>query len=584
LTGPLTVQPHSTEWAPTVGAAFRGPGADRRDPPSRIWAAVDGFLTNRAALADQLDVPPDAETSAVVARAYERWGPACVERLEGQWALIVCDLEQDRSFAARDHLGIGQLYYSADGNHVLVASEPKAVARAQPAGPEIEPVRFGEFLNGFPPTTPELSFFRGVQSIAAGAMLRIERATEGAPRVQIDRYWDPRALRGWTMSPPPFTDAARRFETLLVTAVRRRGTPGETGALLSGGLDSSVLAVIAAEFAGTRPLPSFSILHADPDLTEERHVNAVVAHAGLKSHTATIRPADAWQAVDAVVTVQGEPLLGQDLIGQWHAYRLAAEHGTRSVFDGIGADELLAGVGTESRYFRDLLLDGEWQEFAREVRAFGTRHEVSPVRTLRRYVAGPLKRELSWALRPRRYRWLSRDLPPDPYRDRLRTDVAPDHSLLNGYLYRHVRHQNAPTVLGRLDRCAAAHGLRSLVPYLDRSVVEWCLPLPGRYKVFRGQPKRLLHSVARRHLPAEVADRRDKQGIVPTKPWMAVRTEFAEAFRAVPHERRVRESGWIDPRAAERFIEGYLAERHTDHLGVWRLFTAWRWLELFRLS
>ena len=184
----------------------------------------------------------------------------------------------------------------------------------------------------------------------------------------------------------------------------------------------------------------------------------------------------------------------------------------------------------------------------------------------------------------RRYSWISRDIPADPHSGVLRRDEPPDSSLLNRYLYLHLRHQNAPTIVARLDRCAAAHGLRPLLPFLDLRVVEWCLPLPGHYKMSGVQPKRLLHAVAQRYLPPGVANRRDKKAIVSGGDWMPLRSEHADVVRAVPSERAIRESGWIEPRAASRFMEDYLAGVPHDHLAVWRLITAWRWLELFHLS
>ena len=568
-----------------IGAAVLGlPEAAARGP-SGTWAAVDGFFTNRAELAAELGLPADAVPAAVAARAYERWGDTCLSRLDGQWALVIVDIHRSRAVAARDHVGVGQLYYADQGGRILVASEPKRVAAALPGGPEPEPVRFGEFLNGFPPATTALSFFRGVRSVPAGAALHIDVPAGRRPSRTVVPFWEPRTLPGWTAPARSFEDAARDFEALLLDAVRRRSDAVRPGTLLSGGLDSSVLATLLAECTGgLHPVSSFSILHADPGLTEEPWIRAVVSHAGLESHTRTIRPADAWEAVDAVVSVQGEPLLGQDLIGQWLAYSLSAEHGVTAVFDGIGADELLGGAGTESWSLRDRLWRGQGIEFARELRALGRRHGISWFRATRRYLAGPIRRELTWRRHRRAYPWIARDLLVDPFMGDLASDVAPDRSLLNRYLYRHVRHQNAPTVLARLDRCAAAAGVRPLVPFLDRRLVEWSLPAPDRYKVFRGQPKRLLHAVARGHLPREVADRTDKKAIVSGSSWMPLRTAYADGIRSALGQRHLRESGWIDVREAGRFLESYVSGAHDDHLAVWRLYTASRWLDLFSMG
>jgi asparagine synthase (glutamine-hydrolysing) len=553
--------------------------------PDAIWVAIDGFLTNRAELARALELPPQACQTEVVGRAFKRWGGDCLSRFRGQWAVIVCDLRRATLLAARDHTGVGQLYFAAEDDLVFVASEPKAVAAARRCGLEIDPSRFGAFLNGFPPTTEGPTFFRGVTAVPPGALLEATLDQGGKCTTRTRAFWEPAKLPGWSLRPPSFEDAVQQLEEALFEGVGQRLSERRTGALLSGGLDSSVVASMAARhLAPEGHLPTFSILHVDPNRSEERFIRAVVEHAVLESHGYTISTDDAWQAIDTVVKVQGEPLLGQDLIGQWHAYRLAAETGAQAVFDGVGADELFAGVGTEPKHLCDLLFRGRIVALLGELRALSHRQSVSLSRALKRSLLVPIKRELTWSPTASRYAWISRDIPVDPHSAVLREDVPPDRSLLNRYLYLHLRHQNAPTIVARLDRCAAAHGLRPLLPFLDLRIVELCLPLPGHYKMSGAQPKRLLHAVAQRYLPAAVSNRRDKKAIVSSGEWMPLRSEYADVVRAVPSEQSIRESGWIEPRAAGRFMEDYLAGVHHDHLAVWRLITAWRWLEMFQLS
>ena len=580
--GSLPISEHGPKYG-TISVAC-GAEPSTWDERTRTWVAVDGFFTNRRSLAAELGMPGSVRDADLAAVAYGRWGIDFLRRLDGQWSLLLLDTRTGVALAARDALGIGQLYFAHVANELVLSSEPKAVAAALPGGLKPEPVRFGEFLNGFPPSTTDLTFFAGVRSVPAGGALRITLSPDGATTVRPFRHWHPGTLPGWEATAPPFEESARRFEQLLGDAVGNRVSGVPFGTLLSGGLDSSVLTAIATEsIEGDARLPSFSILHSDPSLTEERWIEAVVARLGIESHRRTIEPQDAWDAVDAVVSVQGEPLLGQDLIGQWLAYRLAADRGVRTLVDGIGADELLGGSGTEHRIVLELLRRGRALEFAREVRALSDRHGLGWYRTVRRYAAGPLRRDLTLRRGRRRYRWIARSLAPDPFADAASADASPDRSALSRYLYRHVRHENAPTVLARLDRSAAALGVRPLVPFLDRSVVEWCLPMPDRYKVFRGQPKRLLHAVARRRLPAEVADRTDKKAIVTGSAWMPLRTSYAQTIREAIADRHLRDSGWIDVREMARFVDGYFSGRHDDHLAVWRLFTASRWLDLFDL-
>lgn len=152
-------------------------------------------------------------------------------------------------------------------------------------------------------------------------------------------------------------------------------------------------------------------------------------------------------------------------------------------------------------------------------------------------------------------------------------------------LYHQTKHTNLPRVLLLQDRNAMAHGVESRVPYLDHRLVEFCFRLPASYKVGAGERKRILRHVGRAYLPRRVVERQDKQAIVSSTRWMPLRQPpMAEALRAMAHSTTMARLPWVHAEALRRFVAAYLANQHNDALAVWRLYTAWRWLELFRPS
>jgi hypothetical protein len=112
-------------------------------------------------------------------------------------------------------------------------------------------------------------------------------------------------------------------------------------------------------------------------------------------------------------------------------------------------------------------------------------------------------------------------------------------------------------------------------------VVEFCFRLPASYKVHRGARKRILLDAARGLLPDLVLRRTDKKRYISKDSWMPLRREYGPDLAAMARSKSLLESPGVRGRAVAPFVDDYLAGRHDDGLGVWRLYTAWRWLEAF---
>jgi asparagine synthase (glutamine-hydrolysing) len=171
-------------------------------------------------------------------------------------------------------------------------------------------------------------------------------------------------------------------------------------------------------------------------------------------------------------------------------------------------------------------------------------------------------------------------LPPDRHRQ---NDWEPsrDPSLLNQHLFRLVTRTNLPTVLQLQDRSAMAHGIESRVPFLDHRFVEYCFTLPASYKVHRGQRKRVLAAASRGLVPDAVLDRRDKKTFISRAEWIPLRERHAEALRAMASSTTMQTAPWFRPRKLAAFVDDYVRGRHDDGSAVWRLYTVWRWMDLF---
>jgi len=293
-----------------------------------------------------------------------------------------------------------------------------------------------------------------------------------------------------------------------------------------------------------------------------------------------------WSAVDEVVKAQGQPLLGQELIAQYHVYRLARQHGDIVVMDGNGLDELQAGLPTyEMEMVLERLLKLQLVDVAMELHCIARNSGRSYYNVLRTYLEAPL----------RRYLRKGRVLPSQPWLDEracAATDPdwsnghtlesGHDPSLLNRMLYRETRHTNVPAVLMYSDRNSMAHSVEARFPYLDHRIVELCFSLPSSYKVGFGRRKRLLFETAKQYLPAPVIEGRKKMFVLMSN-WMPLRGEHAPTLREAARSPALARLPFVDAAKLHAFVDDYLAGRHDNGYAVWRIYTASRWLDLFKL-
>lgn len=563
-------------------------------PDGRQWLLFNGEIYNWRELRQELIARGHAfrtsNDTEVVLAAYREWGLESFQRMNGMWAVLVFDLQRGKLVGCRDRLGIKPLFVSIDGERLLLASEAKAVAAARRNGPEIEPFRFHEFLRGLPPQSAELSLFRHVHPVPPGHFFEVNLLDPDVEKPVFRPFWDLASFRSDAAPAAPFPQAQEQFESLLVSAVRSHiEAEVAVGSLLSGGMDSSTLTALMA-----RNLPAngsraraFSIVFEDPDMNEWPYIQLVLAQSGLKGQSFLLTSDTAWGSIDPVVRAQGRPLLGHDMIAQYHAYRLARQSGIVVVLDGQGGDELLAGLPYyESQMFPEMLRKGQLVRLVREMRLRSLKNDTSFARALETYVWSPLRRRVQYAWGSPRYRWIA---PAETGWDSTRfgpgrtNDWGKDPSALNRFLYRHVRHTNLPAILLQQDHSSMFHSVESRVPFLDHRIVEYCFSLPDSYKVRDGDRKKLLLETARKYLPPSVVNRKDKRVFISKPKWMDLRQRAAE-LRAMANSEAMKRSPFILAGPMNRFVENYLSGAHRDVLAVWRLYTAWRWLEIFRPS
>jgi asparagine synthase (glutamine-hydrolysing) len=436
---------------------------------------------------------------------YSRIGDAVPEHLNGMFAFVVWDAERRRALIARDRLGIKPLYYAELDDVLLFGSELKAVLASGLVPTEIDVEAMHLYLSfGFVPGPRTL--LRHVKKLLPGHRLVVE-----PPRVRVERYW---------RYPEPEPDLQRSDEDwreqlldLLDDAVRAQlMSDVPLGAMLSGGLDSSLVVALMARNM-TRPVKTFSVGFAGTPDSELDVARATARALGAEHHELELSLDDSVD-LETLIWSLDEPLADLSSVGFSALSALTAQHVTVAL-SGQGADELLAGY---SRYRQVELID-RWASAPHAMRRVAASFARRGPERVRRgtataaaadpVVAGVIARS-EWVEsgRARAARGELRSVDALVLAEALseRLDGSSSRGVERA-LRLDAQLNLVDDMLHYFDRTSMAHSLEVRVPYLDHRLAEFCARMPTRLKLSHGSTKHVLRSAARGLVPDFVLDR-----------------------------------------------------------------------------
>ncbi|MCG3178398.1 MAG: Asparagine synthetase [glutamine-hydrolyzing] 3 [Phycisphaerae bacterium] len=344
------------------------------DPGGQVHIVYNGEVYNFRGLRDELKglghaFSSDSDTE-VILHAYLQWGIACIERLEGMFALAIHDSRGQgagiggrgsegggqgkagaTTYLVRDRLGIKPLFYSAAGGRLVFGSEIRAVLASGRVARDLEPSAAWDYFSyGYVPTPATI--YRDVAKLPPGHVL-----TFSADGVAVRQYWQP-AFEAAAADP---ATAADRLAELLDAAVADYLVADvPTGVYLSGGLDSSIVTQRAADVfrrpgpdrrLGGEKLHSFSIAFDIEEHSELHYARAAADAYGTVHHEQTVSREMAHREMDAIVDLFDEPFAASSSIGMLFVARLARTCSTVALC-GEGGDETFGGYSWYTWWMR----------------------------------------------------------------------------------------------------------------------------------------------------------------------------------------------------------------------------------------
>lgn len=514
-----------------------------------------------------------SDTEVLIA-AFVKWGAGCFEKLNGIFAVAIYDRTERVLYLARDAFGVKPLYHAKSGGAFYFASEMKALLAAEPGLARLSRAGLAAALEWryFPaPLTP----FEGIAKLRPGHCLTV--GSSGAMR---EERFAPLPAAPWEGSRD---DALERLQRLTDDAVRRQMVADvPVGVLLSGGVDSALVASFAVEHASSK-LTAFTVgFEGDFEKNELKEAAETAALLGLAHEAVTVAPGDfmglmerlVWHLEEPTATTSAVPLFL--LSGQ-----IARTH--KVVLSGQGADELWGGY--RRHLAESLRADAAW---------------LPP--SLARVIAGlpvgeKLRKAAAMAAEPddeARYcaaRWL---FAPEqrvaltgsagscrehllPYR----AELAGKDSLSKA-LYWDARTQLPDDLLLYTDKAAMAHGLEVRVPLLDAELASFAESLPPSFKVGGLRQKLLLKQLAERRLPAAIVQRKKIGFETPVEGWF--RRELSSLLRETLCGPSARLRDVMDRNAVEQMVTRHLAGQGDHSRRLFFLFSLELWLRRFTVS
>lgn len=509
--------------------------------------------------------------------AYEEFGLDFLSHLRGMFALAVWDEREQRLLLARDRLGIKPLYFADVEDGLLFASELPALLAGLDSRPPIDSTAMGQFLSfGYVPAPRTI--FRGISKLRPGQYLS---ASHG--QVETGTYWQAPVEQDDALGGD---EASRKLRDLVMDSVEEQLVSDvPLGLLLSGGMDSSVVAAAASAMTTGR-VRTFSVgFQEDPDFDESRYARRVAEHLGTDHEELQGEPGLS-ELIPQIVSHHGEPFGDPSSAPTLAVSRLARSRVTVAL-SGDGGDELFGGY---ERYLADLKT--RWIDAVPS----WLRKRASRILTSR-MSEGALGLEFLRSLElDRESRYLQRITHRlDPDRGGLaspelfaeldpRQVTRPHREAL-----RRVEHRDVPTrlmyldlhtylpddVLTKVDRMSMTCSLEVRPPLLDHRIVEFALSLPIEQKIRDGRGKRILADAFADDLPSEVF-RRGKQGFaLPIENWY--HTELRDSVENLAGGND-RVSGFVHRPTVRRMVREHLAGKRSHAEAIWKVLVLSEWL------
>jgi asparagine synthase (glutamine-hydrolysing) len=561
-----------------------------------LWLLFNGeiynFRQNRENLlarGHKFKTTGDSET---ILHLYEDHGLDFVQHLNGMFAIALWDKRRRRLVLARDRLGIKPVYYAVQGSRLIFGSETKAILQAPGLAATLDREALVGYMN-YSSIPGEQTCFREIRRLLPGHLAIFDK--NGLTTTQ---YWDVDygRQRDWNER-----ELYEQVEETLRDAVRiRMVSDVPLGAFLSGGVDSSLIAAMMAEFSG-QPVQAFSIGYGREGafMNELEYSKAVAERYGMNHRSLILNSEDLLRDIERVVWHLDEPNGDPAAFLTLALSEFTRRHVTVAL-SGLGADELFAGyrrylaVQWQHNYVKlpGALRNGLIRPALNLVPEARGRRLLNYARIARKFVASvDTDLRTSWAntvsyLPPYEGPLFQDDLAPlnravfrsaafDEYWNRTQSFPAP----VDRALYMDLKMYMQDQLLMLQDKMSMAVSLEARVPFLDYRLVELAASIPASTKLAGGNLKVILKKIAEKYIPKDCIYRPKRGFVAPVEAWL--KGPLREQVNDLLAPQKVRERGVFEPAFVEWMKSQFYGAGRDLTMQLYQAFLLEVWFQLY---
>ncbi len=471
--------------------------------PRSFFVSADIFLFNAAELLESLgsDGPngPNPTHPDIVLAAYLKWDLDCAAQLEGEFAFAIFDEAKSRLFCVRDAFAMRPFLYWCQGNRIALSGDivhllgipgiPRELNRRKLAA---HSVFFGEVA------VEGETYHAGIHNLPNGCMM-----TVGPHGVKVTRYWAPQTREGIVPRKPE--DAFAELRHMIFRSVEQRiNRPGNVAILLSGGLDSSALAAVAARIMEQqgRRLQAVSVVAPEKDLhriqDERSYIEVFRSFPNIDIHYAPVENCGPYDWIDEPERFTAFPH-PQPMLHASHA-KLAdlAKSGTSVVLTG-GGGEVGPTAGAQSELFL-MLASGRWSKAFDEARKRSALTDTNPLRL----VLGSLRAYLAFERKTYPLFLLSSGFTRECTARPQWVPHCASHAELALHWFTYLtRHSSMRSAQWQKP-------VQEALPFFDKSIIEFCISAPGELKFRDGHTRYMIRGAMEGVVPESLRWRRKK--------------------------------------------------------------------------
>lgn len=524
-----------------------------------LWITLNGEIYNFTELRKELlslghNFKSTSDTEVLI-HGYEQWGiDGMLQRIKGMFAFGLLDEKQQKLYLVRDRFGIKPLYYFKTNEHLIFASELKAILKS---GVHQKGVDFSSFADYFvyryipSPKT----IWKDTYKLPPAHYLELNIKTKEFKTIE---YWK---LESKEQNGNSKVLAEEIGELLAQSVNIHSRSDVEIGSFLSGGYDSSAIVYYLAQLK--QNLKTFSIGFENWDNSEHQFAE-IVSKKFSTQHFSEIVGSESLDVLSKLNTVYDEPIADISIIPTYIVSGLAASK-VKAVMSGEGADELFGGYQWQKQYYT------QWhpQSLAGKIKTLLKNRASSAVSEYAEFMAmGRFDgHELHSAFNPDLHSSINND--SDWFYGK---HYNPNLSPLKSIQKMDIKCFMGELVLTKIDRASMAHSLEVRVPFLDHELFEKVFAFNEETHFKPEVTKYLLYENIKNQLPDKIL-KRGKQGFVgPDSYYMNI-----DWYKSILLEGQILGNKIVE----RKYVDSLISNK--DHWRLWKLVVMENWWQNWML-